>query len=126
MHICWQPARYLVPLSRQTFGYGVAYHLTGNPTYLAYMKAGIDYLRQHCIDPDGGMFESQDLTTGAWGPDIRYRDSQQLGYGLLGMAFYYYLTRDSTILPDILALKNYIFDNYYNQSLGSNAMVARR
>jgi uncharacterized protein (TIGR03437 family) len=114
-----QPARYLVPLSRQTFGYGVAYHLTGNTTYLAYMKAGIDYLRQHCIDPDGGMFESQDLTTGAWGPDIRYRDPQQLGYGLLGMAFYYYLTRDAAVLPDILTLKNYIFDNYYNQSLGT-------
>ena len=29
------PARYLVPLSRQTYGYGVAYQLTGDPRYLA-------------------------------------------------------------------------------------------
>ena len=113
------PARYLVPMSRQTYGYGVAYHLTGNPTYLAYMKAGIGYIRQNFKDPNGGMFEMQDLTTGAWGPQREYRDPQQLGYGLLGMAFYYYLTRDDTVLQDILAIKNYIFDNYYNQSLGT-------
>ena len=111
--------RYLVPLSRQTYGYGVAYHLTGNTVYLDYMKAGIGYLRQYAIDPAGGMFESQDLTTGAWGPNRLYRDPQQLGYGLLGMAFYYYLTRDDAVLQDILTIKNYIFDNYYNQSLGA-------
>lgn len=113
------PAQYLVPLSRQTYGYGVAYHLTGNTAYLDYMKAGINYIRQHAIDPNGGMFEVQDLTTGTWGPDRSTRDPQQLGYGLLGMAFYYYLTRDDAVLQDILNIKNYIFDNYYNQSLGT-------
>jgi uncharacterized protein (TIGR03437 family) len=114
-----EPAQYLVPLSRQTYGYGVAYHLTGNTVYLDYMKAGIAYLRQYAIDPDGGMFEYQDLTTGLWYPDRLYRDPQQLGYGLLGMAFYYYLTRDDAVLQDILTIKNYIFDSYYNQSLGT-------
>jgi mannose/cellobiose epimerase-like protein (N-acyl-D-glucosamine 2-epimerase family) len=49
------PDRYLVPLSRQTYGYGVAYHLTGDPKYLAWMRAGVDYIRQHAIDPPGGM-----------------------------------------------------------------------
>lgn len=113
------PARYLVPVSRQTYGYGVAYHLTGNPTYLGYMKAGIDYLREHFKDPGGGMFEWQDLGTGIWSPERQFRDPQQLGYGLLGMAFYYYLTRDEAVLQDILAIKNYIFENYYNPSLGT-------
>jgi len=112
------PAQYLVPLSRQTYGYGVAYHLTGNTVYLDYMKTGIAYLRQHTIDPAGGMFESRDLKTGAWGPDRLYRDPQELGYGLLGMAFYYYLTRDDAVLQDIFTIKSYIFDSYYNQSLG--------
>lgn len=113
------PDRYLVPLSRQTYGYGVAYQLTGNTVYLDYMKAGIAYLRQYCIDPDGGMYESQDLISGVWGPDRRYRDPQQLGYGLLGLAFYYYLTHDDAVLQDILTIKNYIFDNYYNQPMGT-------
>ena len=114
------PDQYLVPLSRQTYGYGVAYQLTGNTAYLDYMKAGVAYIRQYCIDPAGGMFEQQDLTTGLWGPNILYRDPQQLGYGLLGMAFYYYLTRDDTVLQDILTIKNYIFSSYYNPSLGAN------
>ena len=114
------PDQYLVPLSRQTYGYGVAYQLTGNTVYLDYMKAGVAYIRQYCIDPAGGMFEQLDLTTGLWGPNILYRDPQQLGYGLLGMAFYYYLTRDDTVLQDILTIKNYIFASYYNPSLGAN------
>jgi uncharacterized protein (TIGR03437 family) len=114
------PDQYLVPLSRQVYGYGVAYHLTGNTQYLDYMKAGVAYLRQYYIDPNGGLFESMDLTTGLFGPDRLYRDPQQLGYGLLGMAFYYYLTRDAAVLQDILTIKNYIWNSYYNQSLGTN------
>ncbi len=113
------PARYLVPESRQTFGYGVAYHLTGDPKYLNWMKAGVQYIRTHMIDPAGGMFTLQDLNTGTWGPPLQLRDPQQLGYGLLGLAFYYYLTRDDQVLPDILALKRYILDRYYNPSIGT-------
>ena len=113
------PALYLVPLSRQTYGFGVAYHLTGNPTYLTYMKAGIDYIRQHTLDPAGGMYTMKDLIAGTWGPQRELRNPQELGYGLLGMAFYYYLTRDDAVLHDILAVKDYIFNNYYNQALGT-------
>ena len=119
------PARYLVPLSRQTYGYGVAYHLTGDPKYLGYMKVGIDYIRQNAVDPSGGMFTQMDLTTGAWGPAREFRDPQQLGYGLLGLAFYYYLTRDDAVLPDIFAIKDYIFANYYNPSLGTMQWLLR-
>ena len=34
--------RHVVALSRQTYGYGVAFHLTGKRAYLDAMKAGID------------------------------------------------------------------------------------
>lgn len=113
------PALYLVPLSRQTYGYGVAYHLTGDPKYLGYMKAGVDYIRQNAIDPAGGMRTLKDLTNAQWGPAREFRDAQQLGYGLLGMAFYYYLTRDDAVLQDILAIKSYIFANYWNAQAGT-------
>ena len=83
------------------------------------MKAGIDYIRQHAIDPSGGMFTMKDLAVGKWGPEREYRNPQELGYGLRGMAFYYYLTRDETVLQDILNIKDYIFDKYYNQALGT-------
>src|SRR5258708_39878640 len=83
------------------------------------MKAGVAYIRQNVIDPAGGMSTQKDLTRGTWGPARESRDPQQLGYGLLGLALYYYLTRDDQVLPDILALKNYILGSYYNPQLGT-------
>jgi uncharacterized protein (TIGR03437 family) len=120
------PEWYLVPMSRQVFGYGVAFHMTGDTRYLEWMKAGIDVLRNQFIDrTGGGMYLQMDLTIKQWGPDVRDRDPQQLGYGLLGMAFYYYLTRDATILPDIIAGQRYIYSHYWNPSLGSMQWLLR-
>ena len=94
------PAQYLVSVSRQTYGYGVAYHLTGDPKYLGYMKAGIDYIRQNAVDrTGGGTFTMLDLGSNTWGPQREFRNPQELGYGLLGLAMYYYLTRDDQVLP---------------------------
>ena len=36
--------------SRQTFFYGVAFHLTGEERYLALAKAGVDQIRAHALD----------------------------------------------------------------------------
>jgi mannose/cellobiose epimerase-like protein (N-acyl-D-glucosamine 2-epimerase family) len=111
--------RYLVALSRQTYGYGVLFHLTGDPVFMDYMRAGVRYIRENCIDPDGGgMRQAQNADTGEWGPKRAWRDPQQLAYGLLGMSFYYYLTRDPEVLPDILAAKDYILSSYYSDQLG--------
>ena len=107
------PVRSLVALSRQTYGYGVAFHMTGNKRYLELMKAGVDYIRANAMDRvNGGMFTSQDLNTGVWGPKMEYRNPQELGYGLLGLAMYYYLTRDPEVLPDIDAVRNHIMTRY--------------
>src|SRR5262249_28093877 len=113
--------RYLVALSRQAYGYGVAFHLTGKRAYLDVMKASIDFIRQNAIDhTNGGMATTQNITNGSWGPAPELRNPQELAYGPLGLAYYYYLTRDADVLRDILAVKNYIFDKYYDASL--NAM----
>jgi len=105
--------RYLVALSRQSFGYGVAFHLTGERKYLDMMKAGIDFMRLNAMDrANGGMATTQDLSNGAWGPNPGHRTAQQLAYGLLGMAFYYHLTGDPDVLQDVVSVKNYIFDKY--------------
>src|SRR5262244_1208081 len=112
--------RHVVALSRQVYGYGVAFHLTGKRAYLDAMKAGIDFIRQNAMDRvNGGIATTQNMSDGSWVPAPKFRNSQELGYGLLGMAFYYYLTRDADVLQDILAVKNYIFNKYYNPSLGA-------
>lgn len=118
------PVRSLVALSRQTYGYGVAFHMTGNKRYLELMKAGVDYIRANAVDrKDGGMFTSQDPMTGVWGPKMEFRNPQELGYGLLGMAFYYYLTRDPEVLPDIVAIREHIMTRYYRPDVDALGWV---
>ena len=40
--------------SRQTFLYGVAFHITGEERYLEYARAGVTWLRQHAYERDTG------------------------------------------------------------------------
>ena len=111
---------YVVSRSRQTYGYGVAFHLTGDPRYLAFAQSGVEYLRENAFDRvNGGTYAYWNGDSGQWEPDYRYRNPQELAYSLLGVSFYYYLTRDTAVLPDILAVKDYIFDTYYNPDLNA-------
>ncbi|MEM7796055.1 MAG: AGE family epimerase/isomerase [Cyanobacteria bacterium P01_C01_bin.118] len=110
---------YVVALSRQIYTYGVAFQLTGELKYLDYAKAGVDYLRQNALDREtGGAFSWWDAKAQIWGPALDYRNPQEQAYALMGMAYYYYLTRDTEILQDILDLKDFIFETYYNPELG--------
>lgn len=111
---------YVVPLSRQIYTYGVAFHLTGEHKYLEYAKAGIDYLRENAIDrQNGGTYGYRDGENNTWGPGVEFRDPQEQAYGLLGLGFYYYLTRAPEVLSEIISLKNYIFETYDNPKLGT-------
>jgi mannose/cellobiose epimerase-like protein (N-acyl-D-glucosamine 2-epimerase family) len=109
---------YVVSMSRQVYGYGVAFHLTGDPKYLQYAKAGVDYLRQNAFDrQNGGTQTYFDNNSQTWGPAPGLRNTQELAYALLGMSFYYYLTRDAAVLADIQTAKDHIYGKYYNPSL---------
>ena len=100
--------------SRQTYAYGVAYHLTGNEAYLKLAKKGVDYLLEH------GEYQTGSPVTywqnGQGFPDLKQRNTQDLAYSLTGLAMYYYLTRDEEVLEAILRVKNYVFENYYEHS----------
>lgn len=118
--------RYLLALSRQTYGYGALFHLTGDRRFLDIMQAGVDYIRKNAVDRHGGgMFTRQAEDDGAWGPGREFRTSNELAYGLLGLSFFYYLTRDTEVLQDIIAIKNYIFENYYDEMLGALQWMLR-
>jgi mannose/cellobiose epimerase-like protein (N-acyl-D-glucosamine 2-epimerase family) len=98
--------------SRQTYAYGVGYHLTGDEGLLALAKQGVDYLRNHALERDTGSAITY-WRGGVAGPPAPQRTSQDLAYAQVGLAFYYYLTRDADVLDDILLLKNHIFEHYY-------------
>jgi mannose/cellobiose epimerase-like protein (N-acyl-D-glucosamine 2-epimerase family) len=105
---------YVRSKSRQTFAYGVAYNLTGKTEYLELAKAGVDYLRANALDPNGGAYTYFD-EQGQGQPDQQKRISQDMTYALSGLAFYYYLTRDEDVLRDIVKVKDYIFNTYYDK-----------
>jgi len=112
---------YVRAKSRQVYAYGVAYNMTGDKKYLDYAKAGVDFLRDYAIDRIHGgaytYFETKADGTVVPGPEPEHRISQDMAYAVSGLGFFYYLTRDPDILDDILELKNYIFETYYDRGL---------
>lgn len=103
--------------SRQTYLYGVAYHLTGDSQYLKWMQAGVKHIRSYGLDRgEGGAFTYfEDGEPDELGMQ---RTAQDLAYAAIGLAFYYYLTRDADVLSDILNLKDYVFAHYRNEDYG--------
>jgi len=99
--------------SRQTYFYGVAYHLTGDPRMLELARDGAAYIRAKALDPKTGSAVSY-WEKGAAKPEVLARTTQDLAYAELGLAMYYYLTRDEAVLRDIKRLKHHIFSQYWN------------
>ncbi len=106
---------------RQIFAYGIAYHLTGQKEYLEQARAGVDYLRKNALERHGRTFlgtYSYFKEPGHVGaPSAPERTSQDLAYAVTGIGFYYYLTRDPSVLKDVRALRNYIWTTYYDPAL---------
>lgn len=103
--------------SRQTFFYGVAFHLTGEEKYLALAKAGVDHFRAYALDRTNRSAVSW-WKDGVARPPVEARNSQDLAYANLGLAFYAYLTRDPEVLADALLLYDGIFERYDDRTLG--------
>lgn len=118
--IVWLKREYLRMKSRQIYGYGVAYHVTGDPKYLDLAKQGVDYLMKNGFEKVGDKMAPITYweTTGKEvikGPPLKQRTSQDMAYSLTGIGFYYYLTRDPEVLKLIKSVKEYIFDTYFDE-----------
>ncbi|NAW68931.1 N-acylglucosamine 2-epimerase [Vibrio sp. V27_P1S3P104] len=97
--------------SRQTYAYGVLYHLTGDPHALQLAKAGTEYLMNQLQDKEHGGFISF-TEHGQAGLEWQQRTSQDQAYALVGLAMYYYLTRDLEVEKVLINQQRFIFDNY--------------
>lgn len=103
--------------SRQTYAYGIAFHMTGNPHYLQLCRKGTLALL-NALDGNYGMHIMQKIETKEWDKDRIHRSSQDLAYGLTGLGMYYFLTHDPSILHRIIQLKDYIFKVYMDDGRG--------
>lgn len=99
--------------SRQIYAYGVIYHLTGNEEALALAKSGVDFLLRNRIDNEHGGFISF-VKDGKPGLEWQQRTSQDQAYALVGLAFYYYLTRDPVVEKALIKQQAFIFEQYRN------------
>lgn len=116
--IVWLDRQHIRTQARQTYVYGVAYHVTGDRTYLQLARDGVDFFLEHALDPDGCPYEyllTQENGHGA--PNLKQRTSQSMAYALMGIGFYYYLTHDPKLLDPIISIKNAIFSTYLNKHL---------
>ncbi|MEZ9232927.1 N-acylglucosamine 2-epimerase [Vibrio amylolyticus] len=97
--------------SRQTYAYGVIYHLTGDNAALELAKQGAYYLIDTLQDSQNGGYISF-TEDGKAGLDWHQRTSQDQAYALVGLAMYYYLTRDPKVETALIQQQAFIFDQY--------------
>lgn len=102
-------------LSRQIYTYGAIYHLTGNEAALSMAKNGVDYLLADRRDKRHGGFISY-RQAGKAGLKWTQRTAQDQSYAMLGLAFYYYLTRDPAIERVLIEEQAFIFNHYLTQA----------
>ena len=99
--------------SRQTYLYGVAFHITGDERYLEYARGGVAWLREHAYERDTGSAVTY-WANGKPEPPPDERTTQDLAYAQVGLAFYYYLTRDPDVLADLVRLERHIMTRYWD------------
>lgn len=103
--------------SRQTYAYGIAFHMTGKDEYLKLCRKGALALVD-AMDGNYGMHVTQEVKTKQWDTKRMKRTSQDLAYGLTGIGMYYFLTHDPGMLHKIVQLKDYIFKWYFDEGRG--------
>ena len=109
--------QYTRMISRQIYLYGVAFHLTGDPRYLGWARAGVHYLLDRAYNPATGNVASY-LDSGKPAAETPDHASQDVAYSLVGLSFYYYLTRDPDILPPIFKIEHFIRQTYFDSRTG--------
>ncbi len=105
---------YIRMLSRQTFGYGALFNLTGNPEALRLHLAGVDFLLKHAIDPNGGFYTFLDSDNKGY-PERLSRTTQDLAYALVGLAMNAYLTHNPESINAVINTQKYIYKTYFDK-----------
>jgi len=91
--------------------------MTGKADYLHLCSASASVLMD--LVKENGMAVKQKLSDGEFlQDDVDTRTSQDLAYGMTGIAFYYYLTHDEKVLEIILKLWDFIYKTYYAPGKG--------
>jgi len=101
-------------LARQVYGYSHAFMMTGEDRYLTYAKAGLDWINTKAKDPVYGGYYGRLKINGH--PVDPYADKNVFDLASLGLAYgmYFNVTRDPAAEAGLLAVRDLIFDKYYD------------
>lgn len=101
---------YLRMKARQTYAYGVAFHLTGDPRYLEAARAGARYTLGWLNSEHGAPAWVKD------GKAASYQETtaQDQSYAVVGIAMLYYLTRDPELERALIAHEKFIFKAFWD------------
>ena len=99
---------------RGVYGYSLAFMLTGEERYLTYAKAGLDWINTKAKDPvHGGYYGELDVNGDPVDPQAN-KDLFDLASLGLAYGMYFNVTRDPAAEADLLAVRDLIFDKYYD------------
>src|SRR5918994_1545331 len=106
--------RGLATLARQVYGYSLAFMLTGEERYLTYARAGLDWINTKARDPIHGGYYGELTQDGD--PVDPEAPKDLFNLASLGLAYgmYFNVTRDPAAEADLLAVRDLIFDKYYD------------
>ncbi|MGM0508749.1 MAG: AGE family epimerase/isomerase [Fusobacteriota bacterium] len=118
-------------IARQIYFYSMTYLMTGQEKYLEYAKAGTNWLIDHAwdkenggwywvIDKNGDAFTMEQIKESE--PDTGFKEgqygkfAQDASYCAMGMAAYYFVTRDTEVEEYIYKTRDLIMDKYWVES----------
>ena len=103
-------------LSRQIYLYSVGYLMTGDVTLLEHAHKGVRWLLDHARDQQNGGWFS-DLNRDGSPRGSGTKTAQDTSYCMLGLAAYFFVTRDAEAQAALLAGRDLLFnpDIYWDQ-----------
>lgn len=106
--------RYPRMLGRQIYVYSIGYLMTGDKKLLDYAKEGVDYLLEKAKDKTNGGFYGVITEQGT--PYVRTKSAQDMSYAALGLASYYFVTRDANVEKELLEVRDIIMTKYWDST----------
>lgn len=95
-------------LGRQIYFYCAAFMVTGEPKLLEYAQAGVDWLIGHAWDQTHGGWYPRLKADGTPLPGPMY--TQDMAYAAMGLAAFYFVTRDPRSEEYLLKTRDLIFN----------------
>lgn len=103
-------------LGRQIYTYAMGYALTGDAELLGWAAAGVDWMLEHARDAENGGWYP--LLNAAGDGIGGAKTAQDTAYAVMGLAAWYFVTRDPRAEEALLETRDLLFDAFFDAETG--------